>query len=173
MKKTNSRFYTEEKGRYDRKTEQWHAERLPDGRLYAQGIYPTKLTKDDLPEWYVYGRFYKRWGWLSTKGITDMLYRPSAYSNHFLKDDCLMLAYGGKISIKDGEEGERIYRDYEGVDEHIWGGDIITVLRGARDYSGWDITPFIKQLERKAAWLRERYPDEFSDFVFAPEEYGL
>ena len=45
------------------------------------------------PEWYAYGRYYKRWGFMSTKGITDMLYIPHKFSNHYLKRrlplDCL------------------------------------------------------------------------------------
>ena len=27
-----------------------------DGTLFSCGIYPTKITAEDLPEWYVYGR---------------------------------------------------------------------------------------------------------------------
>lgn len=176
-RKLNSRIYTPEKVRYSRNADGWDIEKLPDGCLYAGGIYPTKITAEDLPEWYVWGRFYKRWCWLNTKGITDMVYRPCYYSNHFLKDDCLMLSYGGKITITDTFDTEREnpapYRDYEGVDEHIWGNDIITVLKGARDYSGYDITLIIELLKAKAEWLRKEYPNELGDFTFEPSQYGL
>ena len=51
-----------------------------DGYLFAQAIYPTKIKAEDLPEWYVYGRYYKCFGYLSAKGVVDMKYVPSRYS---------------------------------------------------------------------------------------------
>ena len=57
-----------------------------DNTLFS-GNQKTKILAQDLPEWFVYGRFYKRFGYMSTKGITDLLYVPSKVSNHFLKDD--------------------------------------------------------------------------------------
>lgn len=39
-----------------------------DGTLFA-GPYKTKIKPGDLPEWYLHGRYYKRWGYLSTKEI--------------------------------------------------------------------------------------------------------
>lgn len=38
-----------------------------DDTLFSGGIYPTKIKIDDLPDWYVFGRFYKHWGYLSGK----------------------------------------------------------------------------------------------------------
>ena len=66
--------------------------RNDDGTLFS-GPYRTKIKPEDLPEWYMYGRYYKRFGYMSTKGITDMVYIPSRYSNHYLKDDCLLISY--------------------------------------------------------------------------------
>lgn len=170
-KRFNSRYYAEDKVTFRRG--EWHSESLPGRRLYAQGIYPTNLVREDLPEWYLWGRYHKRWGWLCTKGITDMVYRPCRFSNHFLKDDYLMVSYGGKITLKEDSEERYPFRDYEGVDEHIWGSEILTVLRGARDYSGYDIAPLLEQLKEKAEWLRKEYPHEFGNFVFEPEQYGF
>ena len=67
-----------------------------DGTLFAD-IYRTKIKPEDLPEWFLYGRYYKRFGFLTAKGITDLLYIPSRFSNHYLKDDYLLIAYGGRI----------------------------------------------------------------------------
>ena len=39
-----------------------------DDTLFSGGIYPTKIKIDDLPDWYVFGRVYKHWGYLSAKG---------------------------------------------------------------------------------------------------------
>ena len=38
------------------------------------GHHKTRIKEEDLPEWYVFGRYYKLWGFLSTKGITDLRY---------------------------------------------------------------------------------------------------
>ena len=88
--------------------------RNEDGTLFA-GPYKTKIHPVDLPEWYLYGRFYKRWGYMSAKGITDMLYLPNLVFNHFLKDDCLLIAYGGKITEDKPDERFRLDR-YSGYD---------------------------------------------------------
>lgn len=51
-----------------------------DGTLFAER-YRTKIKPEDLPEWFLYGRYYKRFGFLTAKGITDLLYIPSRFSN--------------------------------------------------------------------------------------------
>ena len=131
-----------------------------DGTLFS-GHHRTKILAQDLPEWYAYGRYYKRWGFMSTKGITDMLYIPHKFSNHYLKDDCLLIAYGGRIVEAAPSEDGSYYDQYTGFDERIWGNEIITILKGARKHSGYDITSFIQQLREKKDWLVNEYPDEF------------
>ena len=37
-----------------------------DGTLFS-GHYRTKIKPEDLPEWYLYGRYHKRFGYMSTK----------------------------------------------------------------------------------------------------------
>ena len=54
------------------------------GYLFAHGIHAAKIKAEDLPEWYVYGRYYSCFGYLSAKGVVDMKYAPIRYSNHFL-----------------------------------------------------------------------------------------
>ena len=133
--------------------------RNEDGTLFS-GRYKTKIKPEDLPEWYLHGRYYKRWGYLSAKGITDMVYIPNLVFNHFLKDDCLLIAYGGKITEDKPEESYRLNR-YSGYDERVWGSEIITMLCGARKYSGIDIKPFIEEVRKKKEWLQEAHPREF------------
>ena len=62
----------------------WQYVRSEDGTLFS-GPYRTKIKPEDLPEWYVCGRYYKRFGYMSTKGIADLLYIPCRFSNHYLK----------------------------------------------------------------------------------------
>ena len=101
-----------------------------DGTLFSGGTYPTKITAEDLPEWYVYGRYYKRFGYMSTKGITDLLYIPNRFSNHYLKDDCLLISYGGKIRETVISKGGTVSGQYEGWDERVWGSEIVSILKG-------------------------------------------
>lgn len=86
------------------------------------GHHKTKIKEEDLPEWYVFGRYYKLWGFLSTKGITDLRYIPNLWINHFLKDDCLLISYSGKIEEHPDSIG---FEKYSGVDERVWGNEIL------------------------------------------------
>ena len=138
----------------------WQYVRSEDGTLFS-GPYRTKIKQEDLPQWYVYGRYYKRFGYMSTKGITDLLYIPNRFSNHYLKDDCLLISYGGKIWEAEIPEGGTISKCYEGWNERVWGSEIVSILKGARMYSGYDIEPFIQKLKWKKEWLQKEYPDEF------------
>ena len=95
---------------------------------------------------------------MSTKGITDMLYIPSRFSNHYLKDDCLLISYGGSITeVTDPELSA--YERYQGWNKRVWGNEIITILRGARKYSGYDIRPFIEKLKWKKEYMQTEFPD--------------
>lgn len=105
------------------------------------GHHKTKIKEEDLPEWYVFGRYYKLWGFLSTKGITDLRYIPNLWINHFLKDDCLLISYSGKIEEHPDSIG---FEKYSGVDERVWGNEILDVLKGARMFSEYDIAPILK-----------------------------
>lgn len=130
-----------------------------DGTLFS-GHYRTKIKPEDLPEWYLHGRYYKRWGYMSTRGITDLAYLPSRFSNHYLKDDCLFISYGGSIT-ETSDPNASPYERYQGWDERVWGNEIITILRGARKYSGYDIEPFIENLKWKKAYMQTEFPDQF------------
>lgn len=130
-----------------------------DGTLFS-GHYRTKIRPEDLPEWYLYGRYYKRFGYLSTKGITDMVYIPSRFSNHYLKDDCLLISYGGSITEM-SDPDLSAYERYQGWNEQVWGNEIITILRGARKYSGYDIEPFIEKLKWKKEYMQTEFPNKF------------
>ena len=136
-----------------------------DGTLFS-GRYKTKMLPTDLPEWYLYGRYHKRWGYMSTKGIVDMVYRPNLHVNHFLKDDFLYISYKEKIEpvTEEDKKSDRMlrYEEFKGYDDVVFGNEIIDILKGARQYSGFDIAPIIEQVREKEKWLRNKYPDEFS-----------
>lgn len=96
-----------------------------------------------------------------------MVYRPNLHVNHFLKDDFLYISYKEKIEpvTEEDEKNDRMLRfeEYKGYDEVVFGSEIIDILKGARLYSGFNITPIIEQIKEKEKWLRNKYPDEFSE----------
>lgn len=128
--------------------------------LYSKARYPTKKTANDLPPSFIYGRYYKRWGYLDTADIVDMLYVPNLWINHFLKDDRLVISYTGKIK-KVNNDG---WTDYENEDFSVWGFEIIEILKGAKKYSGIDIKPFVKQIKEKLKVLKQKHPEEFGKY---------
>jgi len=132
-----------------------------DGTLFYSR-YKTNILPEDLPEWYVYGRYYKRFGYLSTKGIKDMVYEPNLWINHFLRDDFLLISYTGKITIINDEVRSR-FDKYDGYDYLICGPEILDVLKGAKIYSNYNIEPIIEQIKIKKKILREKHPEEFGE----------
>ena len=103
---------------------------------------------------------------MSTKGIVDMVYRPNMCFNHFLKDDFLYISYKNKIEPLTEEEKQHglfCYDYFKGYDEVVCGNEIIEILKGAREYSSYDITSIIEQIRVKLKWLREAYPEEFGE----------
>ena len=152
------RLYTKEKIAY--KNQNLCYVENEDGTLYS-GSHRTKICEKDLPDWFIFGRYYKCWGYLSAKGITDLLYVPNKFTNHFLKDDCLYIAYDGKITEDNSSHRETYPPVYNGYDERVWGSEILSMLRGAKEYSCYDISDIIQQLIEKRDWLSREYPNEF------------
>ena len=101
-----------------------------------------------------------------------MKYIPNRFTNHFLKDDFLLISYGGTLVEKEAPRGSTLDR-YDGVDEFIFGNEILTILKGAREFSNYDITPIIEQIKDKVEMLAEKYPEDFGkdQWDFDADEY--
>ena len=167
-KRITGRLYYEEVIKYDRKEHRFYYE-ANDGYLYTGRRHrKTSLKPEDLPEHFVYGRYYKQFGYLATKGIVDVKYRPSRFSDHFLKDDCLMVSYSQPIQVKEEYKDADyipLWEGYENVDEIIWGGDIVSVLQGAQKHSGYDIVPILEQIKEKLDWcIQEFGPEKYKGY---------
>lgn len=156
QKRIKANYYSVDKIGFDRQTKRYIRITNPNDCLYSGATYITKLRKEDLPEWYVEGYFYKHHGFMNTKGITDIYYRPCWFSNHFLKDDFLYLKFGGKMTISDKPGWDAV----QGYDEYVYGYSIIQILKGAYQWSGIDLESFIEALEQKRQWLIMEYPDD-------------
>lgn len=122
--------------------------------------YILGYTYAEIPDWYVFGRFYKHWGYLSAKGVKSLVYEPNRFSNHMFKDDFLYISYDAQI-VPNPDRQTTWYK-YTGFDEYIYGSAIISFLRAAENYSGYDITEIKAQIEEKRLWFKQTYPDDYA-----------
>lgn len=120
--------------------------------LYSNFSYDTKITSEDLPEWYVKGRYYKRHGYLSAKGVSKIKYYPNMWINHYLRDDDL------KISYKCGKEIK------------VDGYDIVDMIRAIEKYENKDLTYLKLKVNFKASFYNYYHKD---DFDFEEQSYGF
>lgn len=127
----------------------------PDGYLYADGRYRTKILPGDLPEWYVYGYLHKRHGYISAKDVKYLIYKPNySFDNHLHKDDFLYISYDREITWR--EEDYSRYVLYEGYQNLVYGHLIIEFLDAAEKYSRYDVSEIRQEIERKRTWYKER-----------------
>lgn len=135
-------MYMIEKIRYDRVEKRHRYVRDPEGYLFADGIYSTRIRAEDLPDWYVYGRYYKCFGYISAKDVKHMVYVPNKTFNHMFKDDMLYISYQEEIS----EVPNQSFQRYQGYDFYICGSTIVDFLMEAERYSGYDISTIKEQM---------------------------
>lgn len=141
---------------------------LSDGSLWAAGRYKTKIRPEDLPKGFVYGRYYKRFGYMNANGIKDMKYIP-CYINHSLKDDLLLISYGKPIELKPDTTDRLSALSRYNYDEFADGLCIISILKAAKKYSGYDIEPIKQQIHEKMLWLKEHEPECYDREVHSDE----
>lgn len=167
MARIKQHYYASERIYFNKKLK--HLVKEETEYLIADGRYMTKLTPADLPDWFVHGYYYRRDGYMSAKGVVSMVYHPNLWINHFLKDDFLYISYKDMITVP--EVPEHPWEKYTGYDYLITGGEILTFLRAAREYSGYDIKPIIEQVRNKLSVLREKHPGYFNNWDFDVDEY--
>lgn len=165
MKRFNSKWYSLDKIRCTKNAGLCYV-RDPDGYLYAQAIWPTRIKAADLPEHYIYGRYYKRWGYLSAKGVKHLLYIPCPWGNHLFKDDCLLVSYDKPIQ----RTGFDHSLEFDGVDFRIYGNEILEFLKGAKLYSGIDISDILSQIQTHIDYMKDQDPRHSFDLTAYMEQ---
>ena len=158
-KKINSKLYTFSRIKYTRGVG-LHYEELEDNCLYANLRYPTKITPKDLPEWFVKGRYYKNHGFISAKGVVDLVYKPNLWINHMFRDDSLYISYNKPIREVERESFGRIVKEYEDYDYVIDGTDAIDFIAAVKKYSDFDTSNIEAAIIEKAAYYIDKFPDE-------------
>ena len=158
-KKISSKLYTYSKIKFDRKIG-LHYEELENNCLYSNLKYPTKITPEDLPEWFVKGRYYKNHGFLSAKGVVDLAYKPNNWINHMFRDDSLYISFNKPIREVEVDSivGKRMdFTDYDYVIDGTYAIDFVAAVK---KYSDFDTTEIENAIIDKAYRFAEQFPDE-------------
>ena len=156
MKRITSPYYTFEKIGFDNFGKNT---KLANECLYSKGLYATKITESDLPEWYVDGIIHRRYGFLSTKGVKQMVYKPR-FMNHLYRDDCLYVSFKDEAAIDLDKHGY-----YQGYDLVVTGHMILRYIEAAKKYSNYDISELETALKEKEKWYAEKYPEWYKDGI--------
>ena len=134
-------------------------ETYPDGHLFADGRYRTKIYASDLPKHFVYGYLYKRHGFISAAGVKYLLYDPDYTFNHWHKYDTLYISYDEPIRQDVGDHGLKLYDGYRHA---VSGPLIIDFVDAAEKFSGYDVSDIRRELKRKSNWYDEKYGKEYT-----------
>lgn len=160
-KNLNSNLYLIEDIVWDRKEKRLYYKTNPNGYLFAchkSGHYQTKIKADDLPDWYVHGRYYKRFGYISAKDIKQLELRVFHFTNHLYRDDTLYISYQEEPQISK-QESKYGGIDYFNYDYLVYGTELWWFLEKAALYSDVDFEPIIDGLIEKAKWFEENHEE--------------
>ena len=150
MKQLRSKLYMETRVRFD--NHEFRVDRDPNGYLFSKGRYPTKITAEDLPDWYLYGYMYKHYGYISAQGVKHLVYVPDyTATNHLHKYDTLFISYDKTIVPADNNE----FPYYTGYDYVLNGPLIVDFVTAAAKFSDYDTRQILIELERKELWYKE------------------
>lgn len=138
----------------------FHDTKLPNGWLYAKGKNRTKITAEDLPEHYIPMTVYKVDGYISVKGIIDIVYYPNYHINHMHRDDLLYISYTTPIKKEPRIYNVRDDFDYYNYDALLWGANIIDFIEVVRKYKSYNIEPIAEEVIKKEKFFIEKYPEE-------------
>lgn len=158
-KRINSKLYTFTRIKFN-KDFGLHYEELENNYLYSNLKYPTKITPNDLPPWFVKGRFYKNHGFLSSKGVVDMVYKPNMWINHMFRDDSLYISYNKPIVEFEENSFGQMRKRYKDYDYIIDGTYAIEFVAAVKKYSDFDTSLIEKAILDKVNYYVSKFPDE-------------
>ena len=121
----------------------------PDGYLYAQGRYPTKIKPEDLPEWFFTECARTEYLYLGRRQAS--VFVPTY--NHLNKDDLLYISYD-TLSCQTLILHLKWLHGYAHI---LFGGIVPDYLKAVAKYSCYDVNPIMKQIEEKSKWYHENY----------------
>lgn len=130
----------------------------PCGCLFTNHHRASPFKPEDLPEWYVKGYYWKQHGFLSAKGVKDVVFAPSdpRYDNHAMKDCCLYVSYSGQITLRDAATWP-CFGDYYIA---FGGTEIVDFLFAAEKWSGLDISLPLSSVLQHLENFKVEYPEQ-------------
>ena len=153
-----AKYYTKEKYKWKSK-EGYLRETLPDGRLYANGTYASKMTEEKLPKSFVSVYYYRQWSFMQAKGVVDVRYCPAYWSgNHMYKDDYLLISYKERITCRTPEVRRIPIDEYQGYDIILFGRSIIDFIDGVETFSHLDVSGIREEMRKKRIWYVRKNP---------------
>ena len=159
-KRISSKLYTFSKISYTQKDGLFYEE-LKNNCLYSNLRYPTKITPEDLPEWFVKGRYYKNHGFLSAKGVVDLVYKPNMWINHMFRDDSLYISFNKPIVEVEEEFFGRMRKDYKDYDYVIEGTYVVDFVAAVKKYSDFNTSEIEKAILEKVIYYKNKFPTEY------------
>ncbi len=142
-KKPGSHWYTQIKTHYEKGA--FKESELEGGRLYAQGIYPSSMTPETLPEHFV-EIWYRGKKYYDVKNVIDVVYKPSYWSdNHLFKDDALYISWREPLRL----HKDQTFTFYENYDAVIWGWGIKEFVDAALRYAKGEMRDKFIDISRK------------------------
>ena len=154
MKKIKAKVYTE--GRIAHLPLRYIQD--PEGYLFSEARYRTKILAKDLPEWFISCYIYKSNGYLSAKGVLYLEYKPNySFTNHLYKDDLLFISYNKPLVPIVTTLG---LKWFEGYDHILSGACICQYIEAVEKYSALDVSEIRKELQRKRNWYIDNNPPE-------------
>lgn len=76
-KKINSKIYSTVK--YVHENHEFVYVTSQEGYLFSNLIYPTKIKEENLPASFIELYAYRRYCWIDSAGVTDMVYVPNLF----------------------------------------------------------------------------------------------
>ncbi len=124
--------------------------------LYSNGTHKTKIIAEDLPNYYIYGRIYKCFSYINTKGVKNLKLKLSnpKFDNHLFKDCLLYISYDERDII----ENNGCYLGYNYV---ISGNLIIDFLINCEIYSNYDISELKLYIENHIKEFKKYQREEW------------
>lgn len=130
--------------------------------LYSGGYNRTKITAEDLPEFYCPIHSRSIWymdGFVRTEGVKYVDY-TFIDENHLFKDDYIYISYSKPIRTVSNSWGTTDMADY---DVAISGNDIVPILLYIEKYSPDVDTSHVREkILEKVKLYREHYPDDYN-----------
>lgn len=150
MKKIKQKFYTTQKWIYKRKKHQHYIINSNDGTLYSKGFNKTKIKAEDLPDYFVYGRYHKLWGYLSASGIKDLYFKECRMTRESIKDDNLYISYHEELNKEAINTYDFENQNFDYIVDSVFILDFLDKILSLDEYKSTDIF-------QKAIYIKEEF----------------